>query len=203
MSKKMSMLRLSYFFRFLSLDFAVESSCFLPRTLIWSVPESPSHFSEVWPKFDPVSSPDPLRNRIKPDTRLKIKGSKKSTPPHGGVKFYTPSPNALIQWSTVSSRYYNYCTDDGTNPRNYECPQLDSYDASYQRCPPISRTGQQSCHRCPLRSSIVLQSHICRHVAILTALQVNLVTTELSVIGATFSVLWTAGARDCKLRRSV
>jgi hypothetical protein len=82
-------------------------------------------------------------------------------------------------------------------PKIMNAPRVDSYDASYQRCPPKRRIGQQSCQRCPLRSSIVRQSHICRRVAILSALQVNLVTTEPSFIGAPFSVLSPVEACDC------
>jgi hypothetical protein len=56
-----------------------------------------------------------------PDTRLRIKGRKKSARPPGCVKFAHSLQDMIVLSSTVASHYYNCCTDGGTGPGNYGC----------------------------------------------------------------------------------
>jgi hypothetical protein len=63
-----------------SLDFPCTVSAFFPERI--SLPGSPSHFlPEICTKCYAVPLLDLLRNRIRPDTRLQIKGRKNSARP--------------------------------------------------------------------------------------------------------------------------
>jgi hypothetical protein len=49
-------------------------------------------FSKIYTEFDSHSLSDPSWNRIRPDTRLQIKGHKKSARPPSCMKFCTLTP---------------------------------------------------------------------------------------------------------------
>jgi hypothetical protein len=76
-------------FLFTCLAFSVLEALEFPRTAHDFFPEHLSNqfqglrrtFSEIFTKIDAVPLSDPLRIRIRPDTRLQIKGRKNSAPP--------------------------------------------------------------------------------------------------------------------------
>jgi hypothetical protein len=80
--------------------FPVSMSLDFPCTAHASFPERLSNhrqglrrtFSEIFTNSDAVPFWGSSRNRIRPDTRLQIKGRKKSARPTSCVKFCTPTP---------------------------------------------------------------------------------------------------------------
>jgi hypothetical protein len=81
-------------------------------------------FPEICTKSDLVPLSDQLRNRIRPVTRLQIKGCKKSARPPRCEILYTNSLDMLALSSTVASDYYNFYTGGSTNPENYGHPSI-------------------------------------------------------------------------------
>jgi hypothetical protein len=95
----------------MSLDFPCKAHAFLRERLSNHCGVLRRIFFEIWTNFNAVPLWDPLRNLIRPDTRLQIKGNKKSECPHSCMKFCKLAPSTII--NTVASRYYNCCTSPG------------------------------------------------------------------------------------------
>jgi hypothetical protein len=74
------------------LDFACTAHAFFPGRLSNHCQGLCGAISKICRKFDPVPLSDPSRNRIRPETRLQIKGRKKSARPPSCVKFCTLTP---------------------------------------------------------------------------------------------------------------
>jgi hypothetical protein len=79
--------RLSPFSVSVSLDFPCTAHAFLPERL-----SNRCTFSEICTEFDAVPLSAPSRNRIRPDTRLQIKGCKILDHPPSCVKLCTLTP---------------------------------------------------------------------------------------------------------------
>jgi hypothetical protein len=75
-----------------SSDFPCTANAFFPGRLSNHCQRLRRTPYEICTKFDAVSLSDPSRNHISPDTRLEIKGRKKSARPPSCVKFCTLTP---------------------------------------------------------------------------------------------------------------
>jgi hypothetical protein len=100
--------------------FSIGTSCF-PERLYNHCQGLRLISSEKCTKFDAVPLSDPSPNRIRPDTRLEMKGRKEgsSTSTQLRENLYIDSQDMLVLSSTVASRYYNCCTTSRTSPGSY------------------------------------------------------------------------------------
>jgi hypothetical protein len=73
----------------MSLDFPSTAHAFFPERLSTNSQSLRRTFSEICTQFDAVPLSNPSRNRIRSDTRLKIKGRKKPAHPPSCMKFCT------------------------------------------------------------------------------------------------------------------
>jgi hypothetical protein len=80
---------------------SVYGSCFLPRTLVQSLPGPTSHFYEICTKFDAVPLSGPSLSHFRPDTLLQIEERKKSAHPPICVELCILTPN-MVESSIVT-----------------------------------------------------------------------------------------------------
>jgi hypothetical protein len=113
-------------------DFPCTARAFFPEPLSNQCQRLRSTFSEICSKFDAVPLSDLWRYRIRPDTRLQIKGGNKiSTSTQLREILYTDSQDILVLSYTVASRYYNFCTDVSTRSGNYGYRLVHAFVQSY------------------------------------------------------------------------
>jgi hypothetical protein len=107
------------FFGLCEFGLSVHSSCFLPRTLVQSLPWSLSYLFRnllnIWCYSFVGSITKSHQARYKtPNTRPYII----STSDQLCEILYTDSRDELVLWTIVASHYYNCCTDGSTSPGN-------------------------------------------------------------------------------------
>jgi hypothetical protein len=102
---------------------SVCGSCFLPRTLVWSLPGSPSHYFRdlhtIWCCSLVGSIAKSLQVRF---TTPNKRTYKISTSTQLREILYTDNKDMLVLPSAVASCYYKCCANGTTSPRNYWYP---------------------------------------------------------------------------------
>jgi hypothetical protein len=122
---------------------SVYGSCFLPRMHTCLIIDRVyvAAFLEIFTKADAVFLSDQFWNRIKPDTKLQIKGHKKLAHPPSYVKFCTLTPNItllqmLYRWKLQSRKlripFHTFIRWDLQTPTVKE--EIHSYRSQYSAC---------------------------------------------------------------------